>query len=303
MPPGASGAHPRIEIVPLEPDPADTGEGSAAPARFLAPALCLRRPTLGATAMATRTARPRTDRAAAPAPPTAAEASRTRFPTRPRSTSTGPAACACRCARSRSAAASRRSGCMTPPGRRATTCARVCRRCAARGSSAGRSRPPAAAPAAIQRWCRRGSGATCSGARARHPAPVRPARRDHRGDGVRGAARRAAGGAGPERGRARAGDHSGQHQSPRARADDHRPGLPREDQRQHRQLGRALVDRRRGREAALGHALGRRYGDGPLHRRRHPRDPRVDRPELGRADRHGADLPGAGEGGRVPPRT
>ena len=35
----------------------------------------------------------------------------------------------------------------------------------------------------------------------------------------------------------------------------------------------------------------------------HPRDPRVDRPELGRADRHRADLPGAGEGGRRAPRT
>ena len=32
-------------------------------------------------------------------------------------------------------------------------------------------------------------------------------------------------------------DHPGQHQSPRDRADDHRPQFPGEDQRQHRQLG------------------------------------------------------------------
>src|SRR5215831_10095194 len=33
-----------------------------------------------------------------------------------------------------------------------------------------------------------------------------------------------------------------------------------------------LVDRRRGREAALGDLVGRRYGDGPLDREEHPRD-------------------------------
>ena len=38
------------------------------------------------------------------------------------------------------------------------------------------------------------------------------------------------------RGRARPRDHPGQHQSPGDRADDHRPQLPGEDQRQHRQL-------------------------------------------------------------------
>ena len=68
------------------------------------------------------------------------------------------------------------------------------------------------------------------------------------------------------RGRARARDHPGEPQAPRARADDHRPQLPGEDQRQHRQLGRVVVDRRRGREAALVGALGRRHGDGPLDR-------------------------------------
>ncbi len=39
------------------------------------------------------------------------------------------------------------------------------------------------------------------------------------------------------RGRARPRDHPGEHQPPGVRADDHRPQLPGEDQRQHRQLG------------------------------------------------------------------
>ena len=98
--------------------------------------------------------------------------------------------------------------------------------------------------------------------------------------------------------RPRPGDPAGQHQPSRERADDHRPQLPREGQRQHRQLGRPLVDRRRSGEAAMGHPLGRRHGDGPLHRREHPRHAGVDRAELARADRHRADLPGLGEGQR-----
>jgi phosphomethylpyrimidine synthase len=44
--------------------------------------------------------------------------------------------------------------------------------------------------------------------------------------------------------------------------------------------------------------LGRRHGDGPVHRQAHPRNPRVDHPQLAGADRHRADLPGAGEGRR-----
>ena len=95
----------------------------------------------------------------------------------------------------------------------------------------------------------------------------------------------------------------GQHQSPRARADDHRPELRGEDQRQHRQLRRQLVDRRGSREAALGDAVGRRHGDGSLDRPGHPRDARVDPPQLGGADRHGADLSGAREGRRAARRS
>ena len=100
------------------------------------------------------------------------------------------------------------------------------------------------------------------------------------------------------RGRARPRDHPEQHQSPGIRADDHRPQLPGEDQREHRQLGRHLVDRRGGREDDVGDALGRRHGDGPVDRQEHPRDARVDRAQFAGADRHRADLPGAREGRR-----
>ena len=100
------------------------------------------------------------------------------------------------------------------------------------------------------------------------------------------------------RSRARPRDHPEQHQPSRKRADDHRPQLPREDQRQHRQLGRVVVDRRGSREDDVGDPLGRRHGDGSVDRQEHPRDARVDHPQLAGADRHRADLPGAREGRR-----
>ena len=46
--------------------------------------------------------------------------------------------------------------------------------------------------------------------------------------------------------------------------------------------------------------LGRRHGDGPLDRRAHPRDARVDPAERPGPHRHRADLPGAREGRRAP---
>ena len=46
----------------------------------------------------------------------------------------------------------------------------------------------------------------------------------------------------------------------------------------------------------MGDPLGRRHRDGPLHRPQHPQHPRMDHPQCAGADRHGADLPGAGEG-------
>ncbi len=89
-----------------------------------------------------------------------------------------------------------------------------------------------------------------------------------------------------------------QHQSPRARADDHRPQLPREDQRQHRQQRRRVEHRGGSREDALGHQVGRRHRHGPFHRQEHPRHARMDPPQLARAHRHRADLSGARKSGR-----
>ena len=89
-----------------------------------------------------------------------------------------------------------------------------------------------------------------------------------------------------------------EHQPSRDRADDHRPEVPGEDQRQHRELRGHLLDRGGGREDDLGDALGRRHGHGPVDRQEHPRDARVDPAQLAGADRHRADLPGAREGRR-----
>ena len=66
----------------------------------------------------------------------------------------------------------------------------------------------------------------------------------------------------PRRSRARPRHHPREHQSSRIRADDHRPQFPGEDQRQHRQQRRRVVDRGRSRENALGHQVGRRHRDG-----------------------------------------
>ena len=98
--------------------------------------------------------------------------------------------------------------------------------------------------------------------------------------------------------RARPRDHPRQHQPRRARADGDRPQLPGQGQRQHRQQRGELRRRRGSREDGVGDPLGRRHGDGPLHRPQHPQHPLLDRAQLARADRHRADLPGAGEGRR-----
>ena len=44
--------------------------------------------------------------------------------------------------------------------------------------------------------------------------------------------------------------------------------------------------------------MGRRHGDGPFHRPRHPRHPRVDPAQLAGAHRHRSHLPGVGAGRR-----
>ena len=71
-----------------------------------------------------------------------------------------------------------------------------------------------------------------------------------------------------------------------------------QDQRQYRQLRRDLLGRGGGGEDGVGDPLGRRHGDGPVHRQEHPRHARMDHPQFAGADRHGADLSGAGEGAR-----
>ena len=124
---------------------------------------------------------------------------------------------------------------------------------------------PRAGPRAAEGRAWGGGVAPASGAvvRRRHPGGHHPRVRARRG--------------GP-----RPGDHPGQRQPSGERADDHRPQLPGEDQRQHRQLGRHLLDRGGGGEAGLGDPLGRRHGDGPVDGQEHPRDPRVDPPQLAR---------------------
>ena len=77
---------------------------------------------------------------------------------------------------------------------------------------------------------------------------------------------------------ARGAPSSQQHQPSGVRADDYRPQLPHQDQRQHRQLG-ARLRSGRSRENDLVDPLGRRHGDGPVHRQEHPRNPRVDHPQ------------------------
>ncbi len=70
-------------------------------------------------------------------------------------------------------------------------------------------------------------------------------------------------------------------QPPRARADDHRPQLPGEDQRQHRQLApsRSSIEEEV-EKLRWAIALGRRHGHGPVDRQRHPRDARGDPAQL-----------------------
>ena len=102
------------------------------------------------------------------------------------------------------------------------------------------------------------------------------------------------------RDRARPRHHPVQHQPRRARADDHRPQLPGEDQRQYRQLGGVVLGRGGSGEDGVGDPLGRRHRDGPLHRPQHPQHARMDPAQFAGADRHRADLSGAGEVRRRP---
>ena len=73
-----------------------------------------------------------------------------------------------------------------------------------------------------------------------------------------------------QRSRPRPRHHPRQHQSSRIGADDHRPELRDQDQRQYRQLRRHLFRRGGGGEDGVGDPLGRRHRHGPLHRAQHP---------------------------------
>ena len=172
---------------------------------------------------------------------------------------------------------------------------------AARGQAGGQRQRPGRHLAPVFRTDRNVLRAK-AGAR-RDPAGIRPRRDRHAGDGIRRHPREPAprggrsvhprrrglrrrdprlrhAGVRARRGRPRPRHHPGQHQPRRAGADGHRPQLPGQDQRQHRQLGGALVGRRRGRQDGLGDPLGRRHDHGPLHRPQHPQHPRVDHPQL-----------------------
>ncbi len=173
----------------------------------------------------------------------------------------------------------------------APTSAAACPRCAPSGFARG---------ATSRSWARRPRSTAAGASRSRaglgalprsapiparqsrspcHPAALRAARRHHPGDGVHRAARGRCRRIRARRGGPRPRHHPRQHQPPRGGADDHRAAFPGEDQRQHRQLRRLLLDRRGGGEDGLGHPVGRRHRHGPVHRRRHPRHPRVDPPQ------------------------
>ena len=144
----------------------------------------------------------------------------------------GRAACACRCGRSRWRPESRRCRCTTAAARGPRTCRPGCRRCASRGFSRAAMWTASAMRVGPSSAPEPGRGVTqLHYARRGEVTPEMEfiaIREGLPADFVR------------VRGRARPRDHSGQHQSPRTRADDHRPQLPGEDQRQHRQLGGRL---------------------------------------------------------------
>ncbi len=95
------------------------------------------------------------------------------------------------------------------------------RRCTTPGRASSRPRW-STSPSARTSGARRSRELSAPAPRASRSARAMP---DHDHAGVRA-----------RRGGPRARHHPGEHQPPRARADDHRPQLPGEDQRQHRQL-------------------------------------------------------------------
>jgi len=209
MPPGASSPRKRrrIETLPLEPDPAHTGEGSAAPCALRASACTPSARFLERLAMATRTRHSRPTRTPDSVVQPPAESYARGVP--PRSTKVfveGRAASACRCAKLHCRAASRRCACTTRPGLRATTCGKGLPPLRTPGSGRARRRyrpahrrRPRLVPDGLRRPVLRGTGTS--------PSCSLPAAERSRGDGVRRPPRGDAGRAGAERGGARARDH------------------------------------------------------------------------------------------------
>ena len=100
------------------------------------------------------------------------------------------------------------------------------------------------------------------------------------------------------RNRPRPRHHSGQHQSSRNRADDHRPQFPRS---RSTPISAIPPSPRRVAEEVEKMVWAIRWGADTvmdLSTGRHPHHPRMDRAEFAGAHRHGADLSGAGEGRR-----
>ena len=182
--------------------------------------------------------------------------------------------CVYPCARSACTAASRRCVSTTPAARGpirtpTPTSSRASQRCGSRGSSTAatcrscrdRRRRTAARATRTPRWAvcaSPPSGAPCARSPGRGVTQMHYARQGEITpemefiairEGMRARAR-------ARRGRARPGDHPRQHQPPGDRADDHRPQLPGEDQRQHRQLRGHLLDRGGGREDDAGRPAG-----------------------------------------------
>ena len=85
---------------------------------------------------------------------------------------------------------------------------------------------------------------------------------DHPGDALRRPARAVRCRARPLGARRRPRDHPEQHQPSRVRTDDHRQGLPCENQREHRQFRGHQLHRRGGAEAAMGCEVGCRHPHG-----------------------------------------
>ena len=146
-------------------------------------------------------------------------------------------------------------------------------------------------PQATRRVDRKAQGRGRAHRRLEHePDALRAQGPRHRGDGLRRAPRERGARIHPRRDRARHHDHPREHQPPRARADVHRRQFALQDQREHRQLRDRLQRRRGATQAAHRRSLRRRHRDGPLHRRRHPDDPRGHPAPLARTHRHGASI-------------